>query len=68
MSYDNQKSYSKWLTASTSRVMSTQTHSRNQLWAKGAPQKFSDYRVYKRKCFNEFNISLKFFKIEFKID
>jgi hypothetical protein len=29
---------------------------------------FSDYSVYKRKCFDEFNISLKFLKIELKID
>jgi hypothetical protein len=32
------------------------------------PHKFSDYSVHKRKGFDKFNISLKFFKIEFKID
>jgi hypothetical protein len=32
------------------------------------PQKFSDYSVYKRKCFDEFNIFLKFLKIGLKID
>jgi hypothetical protein len=30
--------------------------------------KFSDYSVYKRKCFHKFNIPLKFLKIELKIE
>jgi hypothetical protein len=41
---------------------------RSQLWAKGAPQKFSDYSVYKEGCFDKFHISFKFSKIKLKID
>jgi len=47
----------------------SRSHSRNQLWAKGdRAQPPRSYSVYKRKCFDEFNISLKLFKIELKID